>query len=523
MRIDELRRELADIVNAGAGSEGDASAAMLAGRRRLALRRFVAASAACLVAAAVFVVIGVTRNDDKRQGVVVTPSVPTVPVTIPATAPGSSAVAPVPPPPLRPNRIIFTSSDEGWICGDALFHTADGGGTWQAVAYRQQPETDASHVCGAAGHDAWVLSGSVVVPVQGGSDTCCAGEFGPLPANTSISQVMFVDTSHGWVLAGPNGEGRGTLYRTTNGIGFTVVTSDAPTGPIEFADANNGWGIGAGNLERTTDGGATWQPEGYGVPLTSDAPSFLTDIDVEGSTVVVAGGVTGGNLYQPFFDVTVNGGRKWEVRSDPNMSFAATLDVDLAVVDADHWRVVTGNRLWVTDDGGRTWGSRSLPGMAGPAVSIAFPTADVGWTIIEDRVMQTTDAGRSWHAVDMTPQRPWMTGLAAVPNECPGEPTTPATDADPRAAAVEAAQDFVRRTRGWIGAEVKAYPVLNPPADSYGVVFERNVPKFCGRAVAEASYGVDLANSSITLDSSRSSALVVAHFAEGWRVWGFYR
>jgi photosystem II stability/assembly factor-like uncharacterized protein len=444
--------------------------------------------------------------------------VPTVPATTPVTTPATTPGAPT-------NEVIFTSPDEGWVCADTLFHTADGGRTWQAVDYRQVPGTGPSHSCGAADHNAWIVSDSVVVPVQGGTDVAGPVTFPTaLPEDTTV-KVTFADKTHGWVLAVPNGTGRGTLYRSTNGIGFSVVSRDAPTGQVQFADANNGWGIDAGGLKQTTDGGATWQPEGYGVPLTSEGPSFLNDIDVEGSTVVVAGGVSGGNFYEPFFDVSLDGGRTWTTRVDKNMSFAGTLDIDLAVVDGDDWRVVTGNRLWLTDDGGRTWVSRELPGSAGPATSLSFPTTEIGWTIVDDRVVQTTDAGRSWHAVDTTPQRPWQTGLASVPGECTSDPTTPPSDADPRAAAIAAAQDFVRRTRGWIGAHVlEAEPASGKPkADGYAGIIQSNVTRYCGAKVANATYAVTLDNDSITLDNSHFTVLAVGHFADGWSVWGYYR
>ena len=57
----------------------------------------------------------------------------------------------------------------------------------------------------------------------------------------------------------------------------------------------------------------------------------------------------------------------------------------------------------------------------------------------------------------------------------------------------------------------------------WGGVFAYNVPRFCGHSVADASYGVEIDNPLITQDNSRATALVVGHFADGWRVWGFYR
>jgi hypothetical protein len=98
------------------------------------------------------------------------------------------------------------------------------------------------------------------------------------------------------------------------------------------------------------------------------------------------------------------------------------------------------------------------------------------------------------------------------------------TDADPRSAAIAAAQDFVRRTRGWLGVRVlEEEPAGTRGSGSYAQILQVNVPKFCGRAVADATYSVTVGNDSITLDSSRFTVLAVGHFADGWHVWGFYR
>jgi hypothetical protein len=201
------------------------------------------------------------------------------------------------------------------------------------------------------------------------------------------------------------------------------------------------------------------------------------------------------------------------------------VSVDLAAVDANHWRFASGENLLLTDDGGRTWISRKLPGQDYVHVSIAFPTPDTGWTIAGDRVLQTTDAGRSWHVVDTTPQRPWQTGLSSVPGECPSQATAPVTDAEPRAAALAAAQDFVRRTRGWIGARVlEAEPASGTPkTDGYAGIIQSNVTRYCGAKVANATYAVTLDNESITLDNSHFTVLAVGNFTGGWRVWGYYR
>jgi hypothetical protein len=98
-------------------------------------------------------------------------------------------------------------------------------------------------------------------------------------------------------------------------------------------------------------------------------------------------------------------------------------------------------------------------------------------------------------------------------------PTTP--DA---VAARRAAVDFVRTWRGWVDPRVEAvYPATEVNGGTYGIVFGNNVAKYCGDAVARNSFGVELSNDLITLDNSRFTALVVGHFADGWKVWGFYK
>ena len=137
-------------------------------------------------------------------------------------------------------------------------------------------------------------------------------------------------------------------------------------------------------------------------------------------------------------------------------------------------------------------------------------------------MFETTDGARTWHAVNTTPQPDWHTGLASVPNECPTQPVTPAPGDNPRAAAVQAARAFVLRTRGWTTERVDRAYKVGQNRGVYSGIFAYNVPKYCGRAVAAASYGVELANDSITENNSRETALLVAHFADGWRVWGDY-
>jgi photosystem II stability/assembly factor-like uncharacterized protein len=438
--------------------------------------------------------------------------------------------------------MIFTSSTEGWVCDSPVRHTADGGQTWQETAYRGLVRAPTPRACAAApGGDLWLLIGSTsatLLPIQGGSDLAVTIGFPRLPAAAVVTQIAFADDVNGWVLARTPGDGpgHGFLYRTTEGgVRFALVSSDAPVNGVQFADSNNGWGIGDGQLEHTTDGGATWKP----VTVPPESRPLLEGVFVDGSRVVTWGGTAvaargAGDDYSPFFDISTDGGRTWSLRRGPESVVwsGSSRSGFFVPVDAQHWRLAFDSRLWITDDGGNSWEER--PPLPFEPASLAFPTPDSGWATarqgpLDSRltVFRTTDAGRTWNRIDTTPQpvnrNGVPVGIVGVPDGCPSAAVTAVPAGDARAAVVRAARDYLLRQRGWTTEQVaNVYPV-GDTNNTYGEVFALNVPKYCGRAVAQASYGVELENPQITQSSARSTALVVGHFADGWRVWGFYR
>jgi hypothetical protein len=346
-----------------------------------------------------------------------------------------------------------------------------------------------------------------VIPVQGGSDACCTVG---IATHDVVVQATFVDDTHGWLLT-QSGD-TSALYRTADGIGFTVVSSSAPE-QIAFSSSELGWGTAYGRLEQTTDGGTSWHD--VAVP----GPRYLHDVSARGNTVVAVGSVPARGLSRPFFVVSDDGGQTWNLRAAFPRPLGTSATI-VSIVDKSHWRFASGDVLWRTDDGGLTWVDLQLPGRA---ASLSFPTADIGWVTTDNHALyEMVGEATTWRRVDATPQPRWLDTLPSVPTGCPKEPivsTTP--DA---AAAGQAALDFVRTTRGWIDPRVDAvYPASDAKGGIFGIVFASNVAQFCGDAVARNSFGVELSNDLITEDNSRFTALVVGHFASGWRVWGFYK
>jgi photosystem II stability/assembly factor-like uncharacterized protein len=505
MRADELRRELQEIANEQPAPAGDARAVVARGSRRL-LRRRLGVGFALLAVLGVTVGIAASARDGSPKGVVIAPP-PT-----PAENAGP--------------QVIFTSEEEGWVCADPILHTADGGEHWQAQSWSNL--ATGTPTCAAVPTDAWIVvqspTGDVkVLPAQGGANIAVTIGFPALPEGAKVAQAMFVDRNDGWVLVRPAGNavGHGLLYRTTTGTGpitFELVSSVAPIGQVQFVSATEGWGIDGGAIVHTTDGGASWS--GFGTPGLQPGTtnwSFF-GIAVHEDTVVVAGTdeLTPGEIV---LFVSSDAGRSWGARHGPKITAGMIESSALEVIDAAQWRLTFDGQLWATGDGGLEWTEvLAPPNLA----SISFPSIESNWaTDASGAAYRWSDAGPKWERIDTTPQGPWHTDLVSVPGNPGGCPTIDKLGV--HSGPQEAARDFVRATRGWTDVQLLALYPVTQPGGQFGEVFAVNVARQCGQAVADASYAIELANPSITQDSSGATALVAAPIGGEWKVWGFYR
>jgi photosystem II stability/assembly factor-like uncharacterized protein len=176
------------------------------------------------------------------------------------------------------------------------------------------------------------------------------------------------------------------------------------------------WASGAGNtVLRTTNGGASW--ERLGSPGT-DALDFrdVDAIDARTAYVLSVGPGAASRIYR-----TNDAGARWDLQftnADPDAFFDG-----MAFWDADHGVAVSdavqGAFIIIrTDDGGRTWvrvQADALPpalpnegAFAASGTSVAVFAQRLAWIATgaasRARVLRTTDAGRSWQAVE-TPVR----------------------------------------------------------------------------------------------------------------------
>ncbi len=205
--------------------------------------------------------------------------------------------------------VRFSSPRQGWIVGHRSYRTTDGGDTWALMHEYSEVEERSWFFTGQAidfidSAHGWVLD------ARGGDDprrlfrTRNAGatwDTLAIPGEQRAFFIDFVDSANGWIVR-ENG-----IFKTTNG-GATWNPQlqlpaydewDYPT-PIQFLDASLGWVVWAnGEIRKTTDGGATWSLQPSGTTRDLSAVRFLSPSH---------GFVAGGGITLK----TTNGGESWE-------------------------------------------------------------------------------------------------------------------------------------------------------------------------------------------------------------------
>jgi len=198
-----------------------------------------------------------------------------------------------------PETMTFSSLTTGWISGENLMVTHDGGVTWHVQPLPVTVSTE-SYVsvptffdprrgiaffdphpagCSSGCPPAVLDPARLLVTTDGGSTWVVRSIPGEAPLQWPVD---FVDADHGWVIAGTAADFLSDpgvplpLYRTDDG-GLTWVSvptnvlwlsQKAHMGPIEeidFVDQNNGFAVRRKYLAldytqllKTTDGGRTW-------------------------------------------------------------------------------------------------------------------------------------------------------------------------------------------------------------------------------------------------------------------------
>ncbi len=245
-------------------------------------------------------------------------------------------------------KIWFADNSNGWILtkSDTLFHTKDGGQTWDVQTY--------------------------------GSDY-------------TIIDMQFVDDQTGWLMGDV-----GTILKTTDG-GQTWQGQNSGVYDLivamDFLDANQGWAVGEnGLILKTVDGGQTWQEQRFPTDTTENQAVYF--IDTQTGWIVGAQGEYG------FIMKTTDGGATWDVvfQDTTYRPFRSVYFRDTQ----NGWVGGMGGVILHTSDGGLTWVEQRRGDDKEQIRNICFLDSTTGWaTGVKDYLLYTEDGGANWVLVDI--------------------------------------------------------------------------------------------------------------------------
>lgn len=297
--------------------------------------------------------------------------------------------------------LVHRSAQAGFPGTISVLHTADGGGTWEAVSLPLEPE-EVSTIAKAYLQFIDAETGWVALKLQSGSNFSLGRLFATRDAGLTWEErllpvgepVRFLDPLRGFTAGGPLGD---RLYRTLDG-GLTWEeqsfldliregSDDISIGLPEFENERDGWlpVTLAGGLTsrlallRTTDGGATWEletllkfesdlPPGESAPfaLSGNGVWMAADPGTARRYFSAAGGATSaigspGHAGNIVALESAPGGYSWILLQEGVCTGFKQSGGGEEAAGNDPWSCELRSHLLATDDGGRTMHEIPLP------------------------------------------------------------------------------------------------------------------------------------------------------------------
>jgi photosystem II stability/assembly factor-like uncharacterized protein len=299
--------------------------------------------------------------------------------------------------PLNLTSVDFVSAQDGWAVGTtSLLGTTDGGAHWTSLPEPCQAIRSVHFISPTAGFavaggdetagadPALPVTGGVVLTTSDGGRT-----WHPLTAPANAQTVCFSDASHGWLGAD------GLLYRTTDGgRNWTALTSMAGQAGSDASPAEM-------SVECANDGSAWALRAGPDAGMSQNAHVGY-HADASGATPIFA---------EQYFQ-TPGGKPTAESPGSEAGPFSAIDSSSAAFIDwcpacgygTAPWDIATNSGATLTTEG--NVGSITEPQAASFQSARAgwvagsytvFPTTAQGTTKTQERIVATTDDGRTWH------------------------------------------------------------------------------------------------------------------------------
>lgn len=279
------------------------------------------------------------------------------------------------------DAVDFTDELNGWVVGDRVLHTTDGGQTWTGADTSGWGGVDVEFSTPQTG--VLVSVNRVYLTPDGGESWMEIDPEARHYVYGGLSAVGVRDTST-MMLVGEGGE---VLRSENGGMTWQLLTAELVSGfqDVCFVDSLYGWAVGDNyndaSIVHTTDGGQTWMVQPTNPPSSLEGVFFLDHF--RGWTVGFSG-----RLFR-----TVDGGQTWLYYMIPDFY---PVYQDVYFLDSlNGWAAGQSESIVHSTDGGVTWSVQHSNGST-EFHDVYFADTSNGWVVGESEIWRTTNGGESW-------------------------------------------------------------------------------------------------------------------------------